>query len=407
MAAFEYLALDINGREKKGIVEADSHRQVRQNLRDKDLTPLSVKASEKKVGKGITSLFSGVLRTSLSFSERALLVRQLATLIAAGLPVEEALLAVSKQGNRNAIQSLVLNVRSKVLEGYSLAQGMADYPRAFPALHRSTVAAGESAGHLDLVLARLADFTETQQASISKVKQALVYPIILLVLTLAILGGLLGYVVPDIVEVFADSEQELPWLTIAVINTSDFVVEWGGLFLLLLLLAGLGLIRLFRSPKIEMSFDKKLLGVPVVGKLSLGNNISQFASTLSILTSSGVPLVDAMQISSEVLSNTWLRTLVIDATNRVREGSTLYSALDQSTYFPPMMLHMIASGEASGELDQMLSRVAEHQEADASMILNVLVSLFGPLMLVFMGGAVFTIVMAILLPIINLNQLVL
>ena len=407
MAAFEYLALDINGREKKGIVEADSHRQVRQNLRDKDLTPLSVKASQKKVGKGITSLFSGVLRTSLSFNERALLVRQLATLISAGLPVEEALLAVSKQGNRNAIQSLVLNVRSKVLEGYSLAQGMADYPRAFPALHRSTVAAGESAGHLDLVLARLADFTETQQASISKVKQALVYPIILLVLTLAILGGLLGYVVPDIVEVFADSEQELPWLTIAVINTSDFVVEWGGLFLLFLLLVGLGLIRLFRSPKIEMSFDKKLLGVPVVGKLSLGNNISQFASTLSILTSSGVPLVDAMQISSEVLSNTWLRSLVIDATNRVREGSTLYSALDQSTYFPPMMLHMIASGEASGELDQMLSRVAEHQEADASMILNVLVSLFGPLMLVFMGGAVFTIVMAILLPIINLNQLVL
>jgi general secretion pathway protein F len=407
LAAFEYLALDINGREKKGIVEADSHRQVRQNLRDKDLTPLSVKASQKKVGKGITSLFSGVLRTSLSFNERALLVRQLATLIAAGLPVEEALLAVSKQGNRNAIQSLVLNVRSKVLEGYSLAQGMADYPRAFPVLHRSTVAAGESAGHLDLVLARLADFTETQQVSISKVKQALVYPIILLVLTLAILGGLLGYVVPDIVEVFADSEQELPWLTIAVINTSDFVVEWGGLFLLLLLLAGLGLIRLFRSPKIEMFFDKKLLGVPVVGKLSLGNNISQFASTLSILTSSGVPLVDAMQISSEVLSNTWLRTLVIDATNRVREGSTLYSALDQSTYFPPMMLHMIASGEASGELDQMLSRVAEHQEADASMILNVLVSLFGPLMLVFMGGAVFTIVMAILLPIINLNQLVL
>ena len=407
MAAFEYLALDINGRDKKGIVEADSHRQVRQNLRDKGLTPLSVKVSEKKVGNGIASLFSGVLRTSLSRKERALLVRQLATLIAAGLPVEEALLAVSKQGNRNAIQSLVLNVRSKVLEGYSLAQGMADYPRAFPALHRSTVAAGESAGHLDLVLARLADFTETQQASISKVKQALVYPIILLVLTLAILGGLLGYVVPDIVEVFADSEQELPWLTIAVINTSDFVVEWGGLFLLLLLLLGLGLIRLFRSPKIEMSFDKKLLGVPVVGKLSLGNNISQFASTLSILTSSGVPLVDAMQISSEVLSNTWLRTLVIDATNRVREGSTLYSALDQSTYFPPMMLHMIASGEASGELDQMLSRVAEHQEADASMILNVLVSLFGPLMLVFMGGAVFTIVMAILLPIINLNQLVL
>ena len=284
---------------------------------------------------------------------------------------------------------------------------MADYPGAFPALHRSTVAAGESAGHLDLVLARLADFTEAQQASIAKVKQALVYPIILLVLTLAILGGLLGYVVPDIVEVFADSDQQLPWLTTAVINASDFVVEWGGLSLVLILAAALAIVRLLKSPKIEMSFDKKLLSLPVVGKLSLGNNVSQFASTLSILTSSGVPLVDAMHISSEVLSNTWLRSLVLDATNRVREGSSLYSALDRSGYFPPMMLHMIASGEASGELDQMLSRVALHQEADASMILNVLVSLFGPLMLVLMGGAVFTIVMAILLPIINLNQLVL
>ena len=407
MAAFEYLALDVNGREKKGIVEADSQRQVRQNLRDQDLTPLSVRVSEKKVGEGSGSLFAGLLKTSLSVSERALLIRQLATLIAAGLPVEEALLAVSKQGNRNAIQSLILNVRAKVLEGYSLAQGMADYPRAFPALHRSTVAAGESAGHLDLVLARLADFTEVQQASLSKVKQALVYPIILLVLTLAILGGLLGYVVPDIVEVFADSDQELPWLTIAVINASDFVVEWGGIFLVLILALALVLVRLFKSPKIEISFDKKLLRLPVVGKLSLGNNVSQFASTLSILTSSGVPLVDAMRISSEVLSNKWLRSLVLDATNRVREGSSLYSSLDQSGYFPPMMLHMIASGEASGELDQMLSRVALHQEADASMILNVLVSLFGPIMLVFMGGAVFTIVMAILLPIINLNQLVL
>ncbi len=407
MAAFEYLALDTSGREKKGIVEADSQRQVRQNLRDQNLTPLSVKVSEKKVGEGSGPLFSSFLKTSLSVNERALLIRQLATLIAAGLPVEEALLAVSKQGNRNAIQSLVLNVRAKVLEGYSLAQGMADYPGAFPALHRSTVAAGESAGHLDLVLARLADFTEVQQASISKVKQALVYPIILLVLTLAILGGLLGYVVPDIVEVFADSDQQLPWLTTAVINASDFVVEWGGLSLVLILAVALAIVRLLRSPKIEMSFDKKLLSLPVVGKLSLGNNVSQFASTLSILTSSGVPLVDAMHISSEVLSNTWLRSLVLDATNRVREGSSLYSALDRSGYFPPMMLHMIASGEASGELDQMLSRVALHQEADASMILNVLVSLFGPLMLVLMGGAVFTIVMAILLPIINLNQLVL
>jgi len=407
LAAFEFRALDKKGREEKGIMEADSLRQVRQNLREKGWAPLSVKSSSKKSSPGAFSFFTIYLKTSLSFSERAMLIRQLATLIAAGLPVEEALLAISKQGARPAIQSLLLNVRSRVMEGFSLANAMSDYPRAFPSLHRATVAAGESAGHLDLVLARLADYTETQQASISKVKQALVYPVILFTLTLAILGGLLGYVVPDIVEVFAESDQELPWLTVAVISTSDFVVEWGLLVLLSFLVAVLAIFRLFRSQEIQMSFDKRILVLPVLGKLSRSTNTSQFASTLSILTSSGVPLVEAMRISSEVLSNLWLRSLVVEATNKVSEGSSLHSALDKSGNFPPMMLHMIASGEASGELDQMLSRVAHHQQEDATMILNVLVSLFGPLMLVFMGAAVFTIVMAILLPIINLNQLVL
>ena len=234
MAAFEYKALNVQGKEQKGVLEADSIRQVRQLLRDKGLTPLGVNPTRKKESTDRLGFLSELFKPTLSVSERALVTRQLATLIGAGLPIEEALLAVSKQSEKPSIQSMMLTVRAKVMEGFSLANALGEYPRAFPNLHRATVAAGESAGHLDLVLNRLAEFTETQQESSSKVKQALVYPIILFVLTVMILGGLLGYVVPDIVKVFAESEQKLPWLTIAVISTSDFIVAYGLLILVML-----------------------------------------------------------------------------------------------------------------------------------------------------------------------------
>ena len=207
MAAFEYIALNPRGREEKGVLEADSIRQVRQILRDKGLTPLGVNHTKQKDSTAQLDFLSGLFKPSLSVSERALVTRQMATLIGAGLPVEEALLAVSKQSEKPATQSMLLTVRSKVMEGFSLANSLAEYPKAFPSLHRATVAAGESAGHLDLVLNRLADFTESQQESASRIQQAMVYPIILFVLTVFILSGLLGYVVPDIVKVFADSDQ--------------------------------------------------------------------------------------------------------------------------------------------------------------------------------------------------------
>ncbi len=334
------------------------------------------------------------------------MTRQLATLIGAGLPIEEALLAVSKQSEKPSIQSMMLTVRAKVMEGFSLANALGEYPRAFPNLHRATVAAGESAGHLDLVLNRLAEFTETQHESSSKVKQALVYPIILFVLTIMILAGLLGYVVPDIVKVFAESEQQLPWLTIAVISTSDFIVAHGLLIMVMLVVMAFSIRRVLQVPSALLGYDRRILSMPLVGKLSRGTNTAQFASTLSILSSSGVPLVDAMKIAGEVLSNTWLRLKVTEATMRVSEGSSLSGSLEQSGNFPPMMLHMVASGESSGELDDMLARVARNQQQDADLLMSLLLSLFGPLMLIVMGGAVFTIVMAILLPIINLNQLV-
>jgi len=406
VAAFEYKALNVQGKEQKGVLEADSTRQVRQLLRDKGLTPLGVNPTRKKESADRFGFLSELLKPTLSVSERALVTRQLATLIGAGLPIEEALLAVSKQSEKPSIQSMMLTVRAKVMEGFSLANALGEYPRAFPNLHRATVAAGESAGHLDLVLNRLAEFTETQHESSSKVKQALVYPIILFVLTIMILAGLLGYVVPDIVKVFAESEQQLPWLTIAVISTSDFIVAHGLLMVVMLVVMAFGIRRVLQVPSALLGYDRRILAMPLVGKLSRGTNTAQFASTLSILSSSGVPLVEAMKIAGEVLSNTWLRLKVTEATIRVSEGSSLSGSLEQSGNFPPMMLHMVASGESSGELDDMLARVARNQQQDADLLMSLLLSLFGPLMLIVMGGAVFTIVMAILLPIINLNQLV-
>ncbi|HJL62238.1 MAG TPA: type II secretion system inner membrane protein GspF [Pseudomonadales bacterium] len=404
MAAFEYIALNNRGKKEKGTLEADSSRQARQLLRDKGMAPLSVVVTreEKLSGNVITFLF----KPSLSIRELALITRQLATLIAAALPVEEALLAVSKQSENPRTTSMLLTVRSKVMEGYSLANSLAEYPRAFPQLYRATVAAGESAGHLDLVLNRLADFTESQQDSKSRIQQAMVYPTILFVLTVAILAGLLGYVVPDIVKVFADTGQELPALTRFIIASSEFVKDFGLIVLVAVIVIIMLIQRALTVKSVRLGYDRRLLHLPLIAKMSRGTNTAQFASTLSILSSSGVPLVDAMRIAGQVLSNTWLQAKVDEATEKVSEGASLNAALEQSNYFPPMMLHMIASGEASGELDDMLSRVATSMQQDVELLLGVLLSLFGPLMLLLMGGAVFTIVMAILLPIINLNQLV-
>ena len=405
MAAFEYVALDDRGKEQKGVLEADSNRQVRQMLRDRELAPLAVEIAREKTDENGASLASW-FTPSLSISERALVTRQMATLIAAGLPIEEALLAVSKQSESPRTHKMLVAVRSRVMEGYSFANSLADYPSAFPDLYRATVAAGESAGHLDLVLNRLADFTETQQQARSRIQQALVYPVILFLLTIAILAGLLGYVVPDIVEVFADTGQQLPLLTHIIIALSDFVASYGLLILVLTIVVVVACRHILSIPSVRLTYHRRLLHIPIFAKLSRGINTAQFSSTLAILSSSGVPLVEALRIAGEVLSNAWLKQKVSEATVSVSEGSALNVALDQSGYFPPMMLHMIASGEASGELDGMLQKVASYMQQDVESLMGVLLSLFGPMMLIIMGGAVFTIVMAILLPIINLNQLV-
>ncbi|WP_068830149.1 GspF family T2SS innner membrane protein variant XcpS [Pseudomonas sp. BMS12] len=404
MAAFEYIALDARGRQQKGVLEADSARQVRQLLREKQLSPLQVEPAHRKEQAAGTGGFS--LRRGLSARDLALVTRQLATLIGAALPIEEALRAAAAQSRQPRIQSMLIAVRAKVLEGHGLASALGAFPAAFPELYRATVAAGEHAGHLAPVLEQLADYTEQRQQSRQKVQMALLYPVILMLASLGIVGFLLGYVVPDVVRVFVDSGQTLPALTRGLILLSELVKAWGALVVLLLGIGVFAFRRALRNDDVRRRWHAFLLRLPLIGGLIAATETARFASTLAILVRSGVPLVEALAIGAEVVSNMIIRADVAQATQRVREGGSLSRALEASRQFPPMMLHMIASGERSGELDQMLARTARNQENDLAATIGLLVGLFEPFMLVFMGAVVLVIVLAILLPILSLNQLV-
>lgn len=403
MAAFEYLALDNQGRQQKGLLEADSPRQARQQLRERNWSPLEIKQAKAREEKSRSGLSFG---QGLSARDLALVTRQLATLVQAALPIEEALRAAAAQSTTPNIKSMLLAVRARVMEGHSLAASLKEYPSAFPDLYRATVAAGEHAGHLALVLEQLADYTEQRQQSRQKIQLALLYPVILMVASLTIVGFLLGYVVPDVVKVFVNTGQELPALTRGLIAASDLVKHWGWLFLLLGGASVFGLRQALRDENLRRRWHALILRIPLVGRLARATNTARFASTLAILTRSGVPLVEALSIAAAVIANLRIRDKVIEAAQKVREGSSLTRALDATEEFPPMMLHMIASGEKSGELDQMLARTARNQENDLAAQIALLVGLFEPFMLVFMGAVVLVIVLAILLPILSLNQLV-
>ncbi|MGH8354745.1 MAG: GspF family T2SS innner membrane protein variant XcpS [Pseudomonas sp.] len=403
MAAFEYIALDAKGRQHKGLIEADSPRLARQLLRDKQWAPLEVKPAKAREERGAGGFSFG---QGLSARDLALLTRQLATLVQAALPIEEALRAAAAQSPAQKIKSMLLAVRARVMEGHSLAASLKEYPSAFPELYRATVAAGEHAGHLGLVLDQLADYTDQRQQSRQKIQLALLYPVILMVAALTIVGFLLGYVVPDVVKVFVNTGQELPALTRGLIATSGLVKAWGWLMVFGASAAVLGLRYALRDEKVRRRWHAVILRVPLVGRLARATNTARFASTLAILSRSGVPLVEALSIAAAVIANLRIRDKVLEAAQKVREGSSLTRALEATEEFPPMMLHMIASGEKSGELDQMLARTARNQENDLGAQISLLVGLFEPFMLVFMGAVVLVIVLAILLPILSLNQLV-
>lgn len=405
MAAFEYQALDSKGKQHKGVLEADSSRQVRQQLRDKGWMPLSVDATSGKQAK--RSGFSLFARgPSLSVPDLALITRQLATLIAAGLPIDEALRAVSEQSEKQTVKSMVLSIRSKVLEGHTLADALKEFPRAFPHLYRATVSAGEHAGHLDGVLNKLADYTEAQQAAHTKIKLAAMYPIILGFVAIGIVIGLLTYVVPDIVEVFVRNGQDLPGLTQAMLDLSHLITDYGIFIAILLFLLASGFAYALRNPKFKYRYHSFLLTAPGISGFTKSANTARYISTLAILTSSGVPLVEAMRIAAKVVENLPIQEGVKEATVYVSEGGSLSKALTATGFFSPMMLHMIASGESSGELDDMLARTSAQQQATLEATIEALVKMFEPMMLLVMGGMVAMIVAAIMLPILELQNMV-
>ncbi len=406
MAAFEYTALDGAGKQQRGTLEADSARQIRQILRDKQWTPLSVDTVTEQKKKGETSGIGFSFGGGLSASQLALITRQLATLIQAAMPVEEALQAVAAQQENRRTRNAVLAIRSRVLEGYTLAQSMDAFPSHFPQMYRATVAAGEHAGYLDKVLNRLADYTEQRMQSRQKVQLALLYPMILMLAAVGIVSFLLGFVVPDVIKVFIDSGQELPLITTLLIGASDgFQAGWHYILLAVIALVFAARYALSK-PAIKVLWHHQILSLPVIGRFSRALNTSQFASTLSILTRSGVSLVDALAIASQVVSNEAMRASVIEVAKKVSEGASLHKSLQDTTLFPPLMLHMIASGEATGELDNMLERTANNQQMELENRVAMLVGLFEPLMLVVMGAIVLVIVLAILLPILNMNTLI-
>jgi general secretion pathway protein F len=404
MPAYEYVALDARGRQKKGVLEADSVRQIRQLLRDQGLVPLDVDMARERAISGSFSLAS--FRRRLGALDRVLFTRQLATLIAAGLPVEEALSAIAQQAERQGVRSLVMAIRSKVLEGHALAASLADYPGSFSHLYRSTIAAGEQSGYLDKVLDNLADYEERQFESRRDVDMAMLYPVLLTLFAFGIVGALMIYVVPDMVGVLENMGQDLPLSTRILIALSEFAQAYWWLLIIGVVAVVLGIRWVLQQPGARLAWDRQKLSLPLVSRITRSSNAARYANTLSILTGSGVPLVEAMNIAAEVVSNTWLRRRLADATQRVSEGSSLRAALDGAGHFPPMLLHMVASGESSGELDAMLEKVAVYQQSEVERIVTTMVRLFEPAMLVVMAALVMFIVMAILLPILTMNQLV-
>jgi general secretion pathway protein F len=403
MGAFEYTALDPAGKEAKGLIEGDTPKHVRQMLRERRLLPVKVtEVAQKEARRQRT--FS--LRRGISPSELALVTRQLASLSQSGLPLEESLLAVSQQNDQPRTKSILLGVRSKVMEGHTLADGLAEFPQAFPELYRATIAAGEQSGHLDVVLERLADYTEARHELRQRVRNAMIYPIALVVMAIAIISFMLATVVPKIVDVFANTSAELPALTRGMIATSDFLRNHWLLVILGVCAFIYGAWWVLQKPGPKRAYHEFLLKMPIISRLTRGINTARFTRTFSILAGSGVPILEALKISAAVIENLPMRDAVSEAAVRVREGGSISKSLDNSKLFPPMMIHLISSGEAGGRLEEMLSRAADGQEREVDGLIAALLGILQPLLIVLMGGVVLLIVLAILLPIFEINNLI-
>jgi len=405
MTAFRYKALNADGKLVRGVLEGDSDRQVRGTLRQQHLRPVEVAAATSASQSDKSGRFR-LLSRRLSAGDLALITRQLATLIASALPLDECLQAVADQSRKASIKSMMLQVRSKVSEGHTLAHALGQFPQAFGEMYRAMVNAGEEAGQLAPVLDQLAHYTETRQHTAQKLQMALIYPFVLMAVAVAVVSALMIFVVPELVGIFAHTKKALPPLTIGLIWVSEFMREYALVCLIALAAMLWGARRALRYPARRKRWHRLLLRVPGLNGVLVALDSARFASTLSILMASGVPLIHALRIAGSVMNNLVLREASGAVSVAVQEGASLSRALSQESFFPPMMVHMVASGEVSGDLETMLERSSTNQERELEMTLGTVMGLFEPAMVVIMGGLVLTIVLAILLPIFDLNTMV-
>ncbi len=405
MSAFEFTALNAKGGQERGLIEGDTPRHARSQLRDRGLMPLEIREVKEKSSSG-ARLFGGGAGSGISTTELTLFTRQLSTLVRSGLPLDEALTAVSQQSESKRVSRIALGVRASVLEGASLATALNQFPNAFPQMFRATIEAGEQSGKLDMILDRLAQYVERRQAMRQKVLLATFYPAILSMVAIGVVTLLLTYVVPQVVGVYADIDQELPVLTKGMIAFSDFLRDYGLYMVIATMIGAIFFARMMQIEDFRRKVHRFQLRLPLIGKLTRSGNTGRFTRTLGILFGSGVPILDAMRIGTQVVSNIPMRDAINTATTKVGEGAPLARSLGESKLFPPIALHLIASGESSGRLDDMLDRAAENQESEVETRVAALMAVFEPILILTMGAVVLLIVLAILLPIFDLNQLV-
>lgn len=405
MPAFRYEAVDAGGSTRKGVVNADSARAARSDLRNQGLVPIVVDAIAAQLDEaGQTK--RRAFGDRLSTNELSLFTRQLASLLEASLPLEQAFSALLEQAERPYVRDLIGSIRSDIMSGSSLSDALSHHPRDFADIYRALVASGEQIGQLSRVLSRLADYIERRNSLVQKVKLAFTYPAIVTVVAFSIVIFLLTYVVPQIVSVFANTKQKLPLLTVLMLGISDFVRNYGWIVALIVIALIFAWRAALKDPAIKMRWHMWLLNAPLYGKFERSLNTARFASTLAITTGSGVPILRALQTSRDTLSNVAMRAQVEDATNSVREGVGLARALSAHKHFPPMLIHMIRAGEVTGELPAMLERASNAQEQDLERRALTIAGLLEPLLILVMGVVVLLIVLAVLMPIIEINQLV-
>lgn len=401
MPAYEFQALDGQGHRQRGVIEADSARGARGLLRERGLTPLAVETASTERRGGELRLF----RRRLGSAQLALFTRELATLLGAGLPIDEALGALTEQAEDTRLRTVLATLRTRVREGASLAAALAEQPDDFPEYLRASIAAAEQTGRIDTVLARLADYAESREALRRRIWMAMLYPLLLTGVALLVVAGLLLYVVPQVIEVFDNLGRDLPWLTRSLIALSEGLPRFGPWLLLALIAAAIGLRVLLRAPPRRERAQRLLLRAPILGRLRLALDTSRFTRSLGLLAGSGVPMLDALRMATQTVGLLPLRQALEQAQARVREGAGLAVSLAQSRLFPPVTLRLIGNGERSGRLAELLDRAADHEATLLENRLSTFVAVLGPAMILVVGILVLAIVLAILLPIFELNTL--